>query len=203
MATAMWAGFTLTPRGLCSVFFAVFVESGSVMCMDGIAGIFSPCAVLPSLVVRPQMLVIMAGVDRRTVTRRDAAQRDTQSSSCRPKKASIVFYVRGGLVYKWYFLGHGLVVVNVQNTAEVPQLQLDVVVDVPVVGRASFSVAGLEVTVEIPQFLLVVRVLRAFCTRCSHLECGHCDIVSRPGMWQSLVWCIWRLTSTVFGFFWR
>ena len=64
-------------------------------------------------------------------------------------------------------------VVNVQNTAEVPQLQLDVVVDVPVVGRANFSVAGLEVTVEIPQFLLVVRVLCAFCTRCSRLECGH------------------------------
>ena len=36
----MWAGFTRTPRGLRSVFFAVFVESGSVMCMAGIAGIF-------------------------------------------------------------------------------------------------------------------------------------------------------------------
>ena len=82
--------------------------------------------------------------------------------------------VRGELVYQWYFLGRRLVVVKVQNTAEVPQLQLDVVVDVPVVGRASFSVAGLEVTVEIPQFLLVEKVLRAFCTRSSNLECGHC-----------------------------
>ena len=89
----MWAGFTHTPRGLCSVFFGVFVESGSVRCIAGI---------------RPKMLVIMAGMDRRTVTRRDAAQRDTQSSSCRPRKASIVFYVRDGLVYKWYFLGRRL-----------------------------------------------------------------------------------------------
>ena len=141
------------------------------------------------------MLVIMAGMDRRTVTWRDAAQRDTQSSSCRPRKASIVFYVRGGLVYKWYFLGRRLVVVKVQNTAEVPQLQLDVVVDVPVVGRASFSVAGLEVTVEIPQFLLVVRVLRAFCTRCSHLECGHCFWA-----WYVAVTCLVYLATEEYGF---
>ena len=40
MATATWAGFSFTPRGLCSVFLAVFVDSGSVMCMAGIAGIF-------------------------------------------------------------------------------------------------------------------------------------------------------------------
>ena len=43
-------GFTLTPRGFCSVFFAVFVVSGSVMCMAGIAGIFLLAgAVFPSL----------------------------------------------------------------------------------------------------------------------------------------------------------
>ena len=55
MATAMWAGFTLTPRGLCSVFFAVFVESGSV----------SPCGRGVSfVVVRPLMLRIKAGMNQ-------------------------------------------------------------------------------------------------------------------------------------------
>ena len=40
-------------------------------------------------------------------------------------------------------------------TQRLSQLLLDVVVDVPVVGRAVFTVAGLEVTVVIPQFLLL------------------------------------------------
>ena len=40
-------------------------------------------------------------------------------------------------------------------TREIPQLVLDVVVDVPVVGRAVFTVVGLEVAVVIPQLPLL------------------------------------------------